>query len=173
MPIWGIGITAGILVGQRLGENRSDLAERSAWTSIALGLTYMTAISLLYVFAPSLFVSGFFAAANEEAAAADASRELAITLLRFVAAYNLFDALFMILSSVIKGAGDTHFVMWTSLVASIVLGSTSFLIIRQGGGVFACWTLVTLWVCALGFVFFLRFRGGKWKSMRVIDMQNH
>lgn len=32
-------------------------------------------------------------------------------------------------------------------------------------------TLATLYVCALGLAFMLRYRQGKWKKMRVIDAQ--
>ncbi len=174
MPIWGIGITAGILVGQRLGENRADLAERSAWNGIRLGLSYMLVISLLYWFIPDVFLSGFFAADQEGQETAAESRALARTLLQFVAAYNLFDALFMVLASIIKGAGDTVFVMWTSLVAAVVLALSSYLIVEYAnGGVFACWYLITGWIAVLGLVFLARFLGGAWKSMRVIEMKNH
>ncbi len=173
MPIWGIGLTAGILVGQRLGENREDLAERAAWTSLLLGLAYMLGMSLLYWTVPDLFLSGFFAVSNaENADNALSSRQLAATLLKFVAIYNLFDAMFTILAAVVKGAGDTRFVMWVSMIMAAVLAAGAYVVIEVlGWGAFGCWTLVTLWIFALGLVFLSRFRGGKWKGMRVIEMQ--
>ncbi|MEZ6094221.1 MAG: MATE family efflux transporter [Pirellulaceae bacterium] len=172
MPIWGIAITAGILVGQRLGENREDLAERAAWSGMILGMSYMLFISLTYWFLPDLYLSGFFAANRDMLGeTSDHSRELARTLLQFVAAYNLFDAVFMILASVVKGAGDTRFVMMVSFVMALILGLGGYVLVELfGAGVYGCWTLVTAWVCALGAIFFLRFRGGKWKKMRVIEM---
>ena len=41
MPIWGLGMAASILVGQRLGENRDDLAARSTWTTLYVAWAYM------------------------------------------------------------------------------------------------------------------------------------
>ena len=170
MPIWGLSIAAGILVGQRLGENREDLAERSTWISLILALTYMATISMLYCLVPNIFLSGFFAAEGT-GASSNESRELAAILLRFVAAYNLFDASLMVLASAIKGAGDTRFVMLVSLVMTTLLCVSTYLaVVKLGMGLDICWVLITAWVCILGIIFFFRFRGGKWKKMRVIDM---
>ena len=175
MPIWGLGLTAGILVGQRLGENRADLAARSAWTSLIIGWGYMFLISLFYWFVPELFLSGFFAATTADGSTAGAadSRQLAATLLQFVAAYNLFDATMMIMANAIKGAGDTRFVMWVSLLMATCLAAISYLVVEKfQWGIYACWGLITGWVCLLGIVFLCRFVGGKWKTMRVIEMQH-
>jgi MATE family multidrug resistance protein len=96
---------------------------------------------------------------------------LAAILLRFVAAYNLFDASLMVLASAIKGAGDTRFVMLVSLVMTTLLCVSTYLaVVKLGMGLDICWVLITAWVCILGIIFFFRFRGGKWKKMRVIDM---
>jgi len=36
-------------------------------------------------------------------------------------------------------------------------------------GIYTVWTIATLYVCALGLAFMLRYRRGKWKEMRVIE----
>jgi MATE family multidrug resistance protein len=38
-----------------------------------------------------------------------------------------------------------------------------------GAGLYAAWSFATAYVIALGCIFFLRFRQGRWKSMRVIE----
>jgi MATE family multidrug resistance protein len=170
MPIWGLGMTAGILVGQRLGEDRDDLAARSTWTTLWLALAYMAFISALYVVAPGIFLYGFFAGAELPLADRTSVRELAASLLRFVAAYNLFDATLMVFVSAIKGAGDTRFVFRVSLVMACALAGLSWLCVEVlRFGVYGCWTLVTLWVWALGLIFLFRFLQGKWRDMRVIE----
>ena len=74
MPIWGLSMAVTVLVGQHLGENRDDLASRATWTSLHISIAYIGFISVLYVFTPDLFLSGFFtgnaAAAGEKAAPA-------------------------------------------------------------------------------------------------------
>jgi Na+-driven multidrug efflux pump len=41
--------------------------------------------------------------------------------------------------------------------------------IETGFGLWGWWWILTGWVIALGTLYLLRFRGGKWKSMRVIE----
>lgn len=175
MPVMGLATTALILVGQRLGENREDLAERSTWTSLIIGLIYMGLISLFYWFAPELFLSGFFAGSTdlEQSENVEASRQMAATLLKFVAAYNLFDATFMIMASAIKGAGDTRFVMYVSLGMACALSLLTYgAVVVMQQGVFQCWILITAWVCVFGMIFLARFIQGRWKSLRVIEMKH-
>ena len=170
MPIYGLGMAAGILVGQRLGENRDDLAARATWTTLWIALVYMSVISLLYVLTPELFLYGFFAAGDSPVSDQTEVRAMAATLLRFVAAYNLLDAMLMIFVSAIKGAGDTRFVMRVSLVMAAFLATASWLCVeRYNVGVFGCWALITAWVWILGVVFLVRFMQGRWRDMRVIE----
>ena len=88
-----------------------------------------------------------------------------------MAVYSLFDTLNIIFSNAIKGAGDTRFVM------RILVGFTSLglvlpaylVIVVFGKGIYSGWFVATAYVCIMGIVFFLRFRGGKWKAMKVIE----
>lgn len=169
MPVWGMSLAASILVGQHLGENRDDLAARAAWTTFGLALCYMACVSTLYVLAPDLFLYGFFARGGGAVDRSAPVYQLAVTLLRFVAAYNLFDAAVMVFAGAIKGAGDTRFVLRVSVVMAVLLAGLSWVSVEVLRSVYACWAAITAWVWVVGVVFFLRFRGGKWRSMRVIE----
>src|SRR5579883_2684784 len=59
LPAMGVAQAVTVLVGQRLGENRPELAERSTWTGLRIATSYMTAVAGLYVLAPSLLVWAF------------------------------------------------------------------------------------------------------------------
>ena len=173
MPIWGFGMAAGILVGQHLGENNPRLAERASWNALGIGMAYMALISILYVVVPGVFLYGFTMSGQEGAATSDQVIALATTLLQFVAAYNLFDASLTILVNAIKGAGDTRFVLWVSLVMAAVLAVLTWLAVEVlQAGIYGCWILVVGWVWVLGIVYFLRFIQGSWNSMRVIEMRH-
>lgn len=169
MPIWGLSMGTGILVGQHLGEDRDHLAARSTWTTLHVALGYMASISAVYVLAPDVFLYWFFAGASGPTNSDEVHR-LAVMLLRFVAAYNLLDATLMVLVSAIKGAGDTQFVLWVSLVMATLLGGLSWLAVMQWDfNIYECWALITGWVWVLGVIYLLRFLQGKWRRMRVIE----
>jgi multidrug resistance protein, MATE family len=98
-------------------------------------------------------------------------RALTIVLLRFVAIYSLFDSLSLIFSSAMKGAGDTWYVMFMMLFLSVaVLILPSYIaIVWLGAGLYVSWGIASTYISLLGLAFLLRFLGGKWKTMRVIE----
>ena len=170
MPIFGFGMAASVLVGQRLGENRDDLAARATWTTLQIGLTYMGLLSVLYVLTPNFFLYGFLNPSTGLAAEHSTLRTMASNLLCFVAAYNLFDAALMIFVCALKGAGDTRFILRVSLVMAVLMGGLSWVTVEVLKlNVYGCWTVITAWVCTLGVVYLCRFLQGQWREMRVIE----
>ncbi len=41
--------------------------------------------------------------------------------------------------------------------------------VHHGGGLLWCWTVITVWICLLGLIYFGRFLQGRWRQMRVIE----
>jgi MATE family multidrug resistance protein len=168
MPVYGIGIATTTLVGQRIGQGRPRLAARGAWTAFALASCYMAAISAIYIFTPDLLLMAH--GSKIDPAEFESLRALTIVLLRFVAFYCMFDAMVIIFSSAIKGAGDTRFVLITTLcmsplpVLATVIGVQYF-----GLGLYWSWTAITAWLCTLGVIYLIRFQQGRWRTMRVIE----
>jgi MATE family multidrug resistance protein len=169
MPMIGCGIAISMLVGQYLGANKPDLAQTSVYSGFYLTFVYMTSIAAAYVLLPDVFVAPF-------ALKADSQRfpeiySYSVVLLRFVAVYSIFDTLNIIFTSAIKGAGDTRFVMFMSVFLSIfVLVIPTYLaIVVFQYGLMVSWVLATIYIIVLGITFYLRFIGGKWKNMRVIE----
>jgi MATE family multidrug resistance protein len=168
MPPLGIGQAVSVLVGQRLGEDRPDLAARSTWTGFRLAWLYMAAVALLYVLWPGLFLLLFHSEADPDKWSQVAA--LVPGLLRFVAVYSLFDSMTAVFSFALKGAGDTRFVS----VAAVVL-SWPLMVVPTwaawyyGWGLWWAWTFASSYVIALGVTFLVRFWTGRWRSMRVIE----
>lgn len=174
MPVWGLGIATAILVGQRLGENRDDLASRATWTIYQIGMAYMAIVSLLYVALPGLFIEPFLQNDALSSADKESLRHMAWILLYFVAAYNMFDATQIIFVSALKGAGDTKFIMLMSLSMATALAVMSYLAVEVFRfDVYGCWVLIVVWLIVMAAAYWLRFMTGKWRHMRVIDQVHH
>jgi MATE family multidrug resistance protein len=169
MPMLGLGMAVSVLVGQYLGENRVDLAQRSVYSGLLLSILYMGVLVILYVFIPNVFAGAF--STKSDPVTSKQIQQVAVILLRFVAIYCIFDGINIIFSSAIKGAGDTRYVMVMTLVLSTsLLIFPSFLtIVVLHRGIYLAWAFVTLYIVTLGFGFLFRFLSGKWKSMRVIE----
>ncbi|MDR3111223.1 MAG: MATE family efflux transporter [Planctomycetaceae bacterium] len=169
MPIVGTGVAVTTLVGNQLGNNRSDLAERATKTALTLTVACSTFFALLYLAVPNQLLY-FFTVYNTDVESFESIRSLTINLLRFISLYLLFDTVNVIFSSAIKGAGDTWFVTMTTLIMMpflpilTLLGFTCF-----GLGIYWAWSVLSAWIGGFGLIFWMRFHGGKWKQMRVIE----
>jgi len=168
IPMIGMGIAVSTLVGQQLGANRPDLAARATWTTFAMAVTYMGSMGAAFVFVPDLFLIGH--AAGADPAEFLPLRDVVYVLLRFVAAYVIFDAMNLIFASAIKGAGDTRFVLIVTIVWAPIPVCVTYLGIRyEQFGLLGCWGVITAWVWVLGLTYLIRFLQGKWRHMRVIE----
>ena len=79
----------------------------------------------------------------------------------------------IIYASGIKGAGDTRYVMLMMFAFSLVgLAIPTYVtLVVLDMGIYAAWTVLTLYIIILSFAFLFRFIGGKWKSMSVIEIE--
>ncbi|MEA3221890.1 MAG: MATE family efflux transporter [Thermodesulfobacteriota bacterium] len=169
MPMIGFGIATSVLVGQHLGKDSPDIAERSAYSSFHLTFIYMASIAAAFVFVPDLFLKPFTIYADPASLAP--IRDITVVLLRFVALFSLFDTMNIIFASAIKGAGDTRYVMYMIVVvSSLVLVIPCYIALEVlNYGIYVAWAIASTYIITLSFSFFIRFYGGKWKSMRVIE----
>ena len=169
MPMIGFGMAVSVLVGQYLGRDTPALAQQSVYSGFHMTFLYMTSIAAAYVLIPDIFVAPFAAQANPEGIGE--IYRLAVILLRFVAVYSVFDTMNIIFASAIKGAGDTRFVMFMMMIISVLglVVPAYVAIVILGYSLLIAWFIPSACVIILGFVFYLRFRGGKWKTMRVIE----
>jgi MATE family multidrug resistance protein len=168
LPLLGLGQAVSILVGQRLGGDRPDLAEKSAYTGLRWAFGYVCVVALIYLTIPQLLVS-IFAGAHETG---DFARVAAIVpnLLICVAIYTLADAVNLTFAYALRGAGDTRFVsLLTFAVAWPVMVVPTFVAVWLDASVYWAWAFATAHIVAMAVCFLWRFRTGKWKTMRVIE----
>jgi multidrug resistance protein, MATE family len=168
MPTMGIAQAVAILVGQRLGEDRADLAERSAWAGFRVGWLIMSTLAAIYVLWPQGLLAIFANDTSPEKWAAVA--HMVPVLLRFVALYCMFDSMNLVFSFALRGAGDTRFVTAAALALSWPLMVVpTWAAWRFEWGIYWAWTFASIYIIALAFVLLARFRGGRWRTMRVIE----
>jgi MATE family multidrug resistance protein len=168
LPMMGVGQAVEILVGQRLGQDRPDLAERTTYAGYYVACAYMAVCALLFVLTPVMFVAPFENSHEPEKWAPVAA--MVPVILRFVAVYSLFDSINAVFSFALRGAGDTRFVTAVSLsLAWPLMVLPTWWALETGRGLYWPWGFASAYIIAMAGVFVLRFRHGKWKSMRVIE----
>lgn len=167
VPMVGLAQAVSVLVGQRLGHDRPDLASRSAVRGVAWCLGYTAGCAVLFLGAPGLMAAGFRDDDPEKWALIAPWIPI---LLRFVAAYCLFESVSLIVSAALRGAGDTRFVSVVTLImAWAIMVTPTIFTYHTSLGLYAPWAFATAYVILLSFIFVVRFRQGKWRSMRVIE----
>ncbi len=169
MPLIGASIAVSTMVGQRLGREQPDRAEYCTWTGFHLAVLYMGSMALAYLLVPDVFLMPF--ALRSQGSDFAQAYAMATSLLRIVGIYCVFDAMYMTFTAGLKGAGDTRYIMLVSIaLAWLLMVIPSFVaLVYFGVGIFVLWGFMCAYIIVMGLVFYLRFRTGRWKSMRVIE----
>jgi MATE family multidrug resistance protein len=168
LPMFGVAQAVEVLMGQRLGEDRPDLAARSTWTGLGITAGFTVVVALAYVCIPELLARPF-QSQHGTVSWEDVRLQVPI-LLNFVAVYCLFDCANLIFSFALRGAGDTRFVTVVALVlAWPVMILPTWASWAYGWGLNWAWAAASAYVIALALVFLARFLQGHWRMMRVIE----
>ena len=170
MPMIGMGIAASILVGQYLGREQPHYAEKAGWLALKIGAGYVAFISTTFLLFPGFYTRMFASDTASMVPTEELMRTVRI-LLAMLAVWGVADASALILSGALKGAGDTHFVMYFQSVVAwgfLVVGQV-LIVVALKGGIYLSWGWTLCYVLILGFGFLLRFRSGRWKSIDLLD----
>lgn len=100
LPSWGMANAAATLVGQNLGAEQPDRAERSVWRAGFFNMLFMAAVGTLYLFGAPLFIGLFTQDPS--------TLQSGVLALRIISAGYVFYGYGMILSQAINGAGNTR-----------------------------------------------------------------
>ncbi|MBR3086812.1 MAG: MATE family efflux transporter [Kiritimatiellae bacterium] len=166
-PLVGIGLGAGILVGNYQGAGDSRAAFRAGWSSIFIGWMFMGAALLLLgvFFRPvvTLFLS------KSTSFDTEAFISLCRVLVAILASWCMFDVVNVIAGGALKGAGDTRFVMATGIASGFGLWVPMFMLTaRYSPSVIHMWLTLPLYVFVLAAVLLHRWWRGKWRSISIM-----
>jgi len=157
MPAWGLGMAAGVLVGQNLGAQQPARAERSGWLAAAIVEGFFVICSTAILIWAEAFVHIF--SSNPGVVSFGA------TFLRIATAGYIVMGLTAVLQQCISGSGDTIPPMLVSIATMwlIQLPLAYFLSHFTTIGVYGVrWAIVAGTLVGAG-VYIIYFRSGRWK----------
>jgi MATE family multidrug resistance protein len=169
MPSVGIGQAAGTLVGQHIGRRDFDGASAVGWRAVHIGWIYTIGAALTFVLMPEVYIR-LFARGDVPF---DEIFNLARTLLIFASCWGLMDSTNLILSGALRGAGDTHFVMWyeTSMAWFLFAAGELLIVLVLKLGVIAAWAWALVYISLLAVGMIARFRTKRWQLIELIERQ--
>ncbi|MDZ4205044.1 MAG: MATE family efflux transporter, partial [Bacteroidales bacterium] len=160
LPAMNFAVALSTYVGQNLGANKQERVGGGLWATFKMSSYVSLAVSLLVVLLRKTLMGMF----TDDPAVIAIGAEYLLIVCSF---YILFSAMFVI-GGVLRGAGDTLFPMFITLIALWVIRiPVSWILSRHMGAVGIWWAIPTGW--AIGAVFsFIYFRMGQWKKKTVI-----
>jgi len=130
----GISSAAAVRVGQARGRGDVPASNRSGWTAIALGSTFMSFMALAFWTIPQWIVRMY---TPDPVVIRAASKLLVVA-----AFFQLFDGIQTVTTGALRGTGDTRTPMFCHLVGYWVLGLPLgyYLCFRRGYGAAGIWS---------------------------------
>ncbi|MCE5314996.1 MAG: MATE family efflux transporter [Armatimonadota bacterium] len=168
VPLIGIEIAVTSLVGRYMGARQPDMAHHAAMSGIKIGSIYSTAMLIMFTMFPASLVNVF--RPDTDSMVFAKAMPLTLFMVRTVAVYVLVEAVVIAFTGALRGAGDTLWAMRTSVVLHWVLVGILYVMLktmRLPAG--AAWVAMIVWYMVFSLLFFMRYRAGKWRDIRVID----
>ncbi|MGH9755316.1 MAG: MATE family efflux transporter [Blastocatellia bacterium] len=161
LPSWGMSNAAATLVGQNLGAQKPDRAEKSVWLAGHSNAVFLAAVAIVFIIFPEFLIRIFTGDQTVIPYGVDA--------LRYISYGYVFYGYGMVMAAAFNGAGDT----WTPTVMNLIC---FWLIQIPMAYTLATWTgleatgvflAITFAESILAVIAMLVFRRGKWKEQKV------
>lgn len=168
LPLLGVNIGVTSLVGRYMGAGLPDTANRAAMSGLKIALGYSFAVLLAFAIFPEYLVGLFRPAESDELFAQ--IFPLAVFMVRLAAVYVMADAMLLVFGGALRGAGDTFWAMKASVILHWFMVAVLILLLKvlQLPPSVAWAALCGIFMLFSG-VFWLRYRGGKWRFLRIVE----
>jgi len=157
------GVAAMTMVGQALGAQQPQRAERAGWTALLLGGSFMTLMGVVF-FALAVPMFRLFSPGEHQRSVID----LGVPVLRLVAFAMPALACTSILNDSLRGAGETRrpvLITWAGFLGVRI--PLAYWLTQGPLGLFGAWLAMFADLHLRGLLFLLMFARGKWKTTKV------
>lgn len=161
LPAWGMSNAAATLVGQNLGAQKPERAEKSVWATGFANMVFMLIVTLVFVIFAE-FLIGIFTTETDVL-------PYGIAALRYISYGYMFYAWGMVITASFNGAGDTYTPTWINVVCFwlMQIPMAYWLAMKTSLGVNGVFIAVTICESILAVIAVVLFRRGKWKTVKV------
>ncbi len=170
MPAVGISIAMQAMVGKAVGAKRPDDAARTSWLGLGITIGYMGLCALVFVVFARPMIA-FFVNTDTPPDEAERIIRLGVQIMIAAAVFQVFDAVAIIMSAVLRGAGDTVWPGVATVISSwvCIFGLGHLLLeVAPGIGGLSPWIGAAAYIIVFGLLLMVRFLGGKWRTMRLV-----
>ncbi|MBN2737980.1 MAG: MATE family efflux transporter [Spirochaetales bacterium] len=167
IPLLGLSFAITSMTGQQMGASSVEGAKKVAKLAAIVTYGYGLFMVVTFLIGTPLFVKLFLGGVDPKNSTIP---ELSVTMLRLATIYIMADGTQLLFSGVLRGAGDTRWVMYISMSLHIIMASGAYIMIKVlKQGPLTVWYFFIAFVFALGLAMFLRFLSGHWQKIKMID----
>jgi len=167
VPMLGLNVGVISLTGRYVGAGRMDKADEVIFSGFLLGLGYSSILALIFALFRHDLVAFFTAPVGDY----QTIRELAAFMMLGLSTYAMADATILITGGVLRGAGDTRWLMKASVALHWAMLIAQYFIIRVFNfGPRVSWVGFVLLVLSIALVYYLRLKSGKWRDPEVLRL---
>lgn len=171
-PLLGFSFATTVIAGRCIGMGKPDLAVRATRRTLLVSLCYFLPLAATFLLFPGFYTRLFFS--PDSACTIEELSSTAAKLLAIVAAWGVFDAVSLMYSGALRGAGDTRFVVMASGVLAwfFWIPGVLYLYLVRNAGIVTLWLFTSMYVAVFALVFFLRFRKGVWRRIDLLGRKH-
>ncbi len=164
MPAVALNQAITPIVGKYLGAKDIARAKQRAYTATGMGAAYMAVGGIFFAFTGEWVLRTFFDASGEVAS-------IGRVFFYWAAVFQGFDAVTIVMSGALRGAGDTRFMAMVMLVGSycLFLPLALLLAFPLGLGPIGAWGGATVYIILLAGVMLWRFGAERWRNIQIFS----
>ncbi len=161
LPAWGLSNAAATLVGQNLGANQPERAEKSVWLTARYTLIFMAIVTLLFFFCSSAIVNLY--------TSETAIHTYGTLALQIIGIGYIFYGTGMVMIQALNGAGDTRTPTWINVICFWLMQVPLawFLSTHLKFGPTGAFAAIPSAEIILSLVALYYFKKGNWKKVKV------
>ncbi|MBT8098481.1 MAG: MATE family efflux transporter, partial [Gammaproteobacteria bacterium] len=163
-----IGLNLGIisLIGRFVGARDMARTDEVITAAFFVGLAYSVLLAVIYATFRYPLVEVFAPPAGDFSAI----RELSAFMMIGMSSYVIADAVILASGGVLRGAGDTRWLMIASVALHWAMLVAQFFIIRVFEfGPKVSWLTFVIMILAIAVVYSMRLKGGRWRDPDVLE----
>ncbi|HML56022.1 MAG TPA: MATE family efflux transporter [Solidesulfovibrio magneticus] len=168
LPLIGLSQGLAVIVGQSMGAGRPAEAVRAAGSAVWIMAVYMAVMAAVFLSFPDQLALIF--RPNQADASFGAALAYCRPLFAWVAVIGFCDVVIHAAFGVLRGAGDTRYLMMAAaLVSAFALVAPAWLAVTAFSvGVVGLWGVFAFYAAVMAVVLWLRCRGGAWQTLRLV-----
>jgi multidrug resistance protein, MATE family len=160
VPMIGLNVAIISLIGRHIGGGNPGQMRHVIRAGFLMGIGYSSVLAVLFLVFREPLVTVFLAVDSS-----DWIVELSTFMMVGLATYVMADATILIAGGVLRGAGDTRWLMWASIIIHwLMLIIQYFVIMVWELGAKASWVVFVIMILTTAVLYLIRLASSRWQT---------